>query len=281
MDARRKAKKNARQLEERLGVTFKDLDLLIEALTHRSFLNENRDFSKQNERLETLGDAVLELIVTEHVFKAFPDATEGEITKTRSSLVCNDALRLIAEYLQLEEHLLMSKGQRQGMHDDRQRGGILACAVEALLGAMYLDQGFGPCRSFIDFFLHTKLNAFVKRFSGSKELLQEFTQERFGITPTYQLLRKVGPKHAPLFTTGVYLDKLCLAKGTGRGRKSSEKEAAGKALKKADDWGRFFVPVSRDAKREARTFQQQSPSAENQRKGGIIKRRKHGENTDV
>ncbi|HEY4505950.1 MAG TPA: ribonuclease III [Candidatus Paceibacterota bacterium] len=219
------------ELENKIGVNFKDKSLIEQAVTHRSYLNENKDYKlPHNERLEFLGDAVLELVVTENLFEQFPARQEGELTAIRAALVNTGSLAESAHDIGLNDFLLLSKGEAKDMGRARQY--ILANTFEAVIGAIYLDQGYGEARDFITRTILTKTPKIVKEnlWQDAKSLFQEKAQERSGVTPTYKTIREIGPDHAKKFEVGVYLGKELVAKGDGFSKQEAEAEAARKAL---------------------------------------------------
>ena len=223
--------KNFEVLEKKLGLNFKNKDLLIQAFCHRSYLNENPDFYlSHNERLEFLGDAVLELVVTEELFKNYPEKPEGELTNWRAALVNAKMLSQVAQELSFDNFLLLSKGEEKETGKARQY--ILANTFEALIGAIYLDLGFEECRLFIKKNLLIKLPEIIEKglFKDAKSRLQEETQERLGVTPHYQVLKEWGPDHAKHFVVGVFFDKLLIAQGEGMSKQEAELAAAKNAL---------------------------------------------------
>ena len=223
---------NLSKLEEKLSLKFKNEDLLIQALTHRSYLNENPNFKVgHNERLEFLGDAVLELAVTESLYLKYPDKPEGELTNFRASLVNSKILSDLAVDLELNDFLLLSRGEAKDMGRARQI--ILANAFEALIGALYLDQGYNPAKTFIENFLMPRLDKIVseKLYKDPKSLFQEEAQERVGITPNYDVLKEWGPDHDKHFIVGVYLGNELVAEGEGYSKQTAQEEAARLALK--------------------------------------------------
>lgn len=218
------------ELEQRLGLTFRDKNFLRQALTHRSYLNENPSWSlPHNERLEFLGDAVLELIVTEHLFNTFPNP-EGEMTNWRAALVNANMLSRISQNFALNDFLLLSRGEAKDIGRARQY--ILANAVEALIGAIYLDQGYDGAKQFIQKFILSELpNIIQKRlYRDAKSLLQEEAQERAGVTPTYNVLEEWGPDHARNFKIGVFLDNEMIGSGEGPSKQEAQQRAAEDAL---------------------------------------------------
>jgi ribonuclease-3 len=193
-------------LQERIGYAFKNSTLLEQALTHRSYLNEHPDWpTGHNERLEFLGDAVLELIVTEFLYANYPDTPEGEMTNWRAALVNANILSEITADFDLNDHMLLSRGEQRDTGRARQY--ILANAIEALIGAMYLDGGYEPCKTFVAKFVLTHLPEIIakKLYRDPKSLLQEEAQDRIGVTPTYRVMEEWGPDHARQFKIGVYL----------------------------------------------------------------------------
>jgi ribonuclease-3 len=219
------------ELEKKLDLSFKNKDLLIQAFCHRSYLNENPKFHlDHNERLEFLGDAVLELVITEHLYKNYPKKPEGELTNWRAALVNSKMLAQISQELDFNGYLLLSRGEAK--ETGKARHVILANTFEALIGALYLDQGYKPCQKFITKHLIKELPHIIeaKLYKDAKSLFQEEAQERVGITPTYQVLKEWGPDHAKHFIIGVFLNKELVAKGKGSSKQEAEEEAAKKAL---------------------------------------------------
>ncbi len=218
-------------LEENIGYVFKDKNLLKEALTHRSYLNENPKWGlPNNERLEFLGDAVLELSVTEELFKRFPDYQEGQMTGLRAALVNYVMLSSVAKDFGLENFILMSRGEAKDT--GRARDVILANAIEALIGALYLDSAYKTVGKFVNKFVMERLDEVIKKglFKDPKSALQEKIQEKTKAAPTYQVLSETGPDHAKIFEVGVYVGNKLLAKGSGPSKQEAEAEAARAAL---------------------------------------------------
>jgi len=218
-------------LEKKLGLKFKNKDFLIQAFCHRSYLNENPDFYlSHNERLEFLGDAVLELITTEYLFKKYPKKSEGELTNWRAALVNAKTLRELAKELGLNDFLLLSRGESKELGKARQY--ILANAFESLIGAIYLDQGYKAAKEMIEKTLIKKLPEIIKKglFRDSKSRFQEEAQERAGITPSYKVLEEWGPDHAKNFIIGVFLNEELVAKGEGSSKQEAEEDAAKNGL---------------------------------------------------
>lgn len=223
--------KNFAPLEKKLNIKFKNKDLLTQAFVHRSYRNENPKFKlDHNERLEFLGDAVLELVVTQYLYQKYPQKPEGELTTWRAALVNAKMLSFIAKELGLNNFLLLSRGEARELGKARQY--ILANTFEALVGSIYLDQGFEACRKFIENCLIKHLPEIIKKglYKDSKSLLQEEAQERIEVTPTYEVLEEWGPDHAKHFIIGVFFGKKLIAKGEGSSKQEAEEEAAKNAL---------------------------------------------------
>ncbi len=224
--------KDFSKLEKKLDLKFKNKDLLAQAFCHRSYLNENPNCGlKNNERMEFLGDAVLELVVTEYLFAKYPTESEGELTNWRAALVNSRMLGDMAQELEFSNFLLLSKGEEKELGKARQY--ILANSFEALIGALYLDQNYESCKKFIEKNLLGKLPEIIENglFRDAKSVLQEQTQEKVGITPTYQVMKEWGPDHAKHFIIGVFLEKKLLAQGEGSSKQEAEENAAKEALK--------------------------------------------------
>jgi len=218
-------------LEKKLGIKFKNKDLLKQAFTHRSYLNENPDFKlDHNERLEFLGDAVMELIVTEHLFKDFPEKAEGDLTNWRAALVNAKMLTSVAEDLGFNDYLLLSRGESK--ETGKARAYILANTFEAFLGALYLDGGYKPCDEFIRENLFVNLAVIIKdgSYKDPKSKFQEEAQERVSITPNYKVMKETGPDHDKIFVVGVYLGDNLIAEGNGSSKGEAEEAAAELAL---------------------------------------------------
>lgn len=220
------------------GISFKNADLVRTACTHRSYLNEARAQKREsvvgvgahNERLEFLGDAVIELIVTDHLFRRYPSATEGELTGYRSALVNATILGGIAEDLGLNECLLLSRGESRDT--GRARATILANAFEAVTGALYLDQGYAAAEKFIERHVLSHAEEVVKRglWRDAKSAFQELAQAKYGITPLYKTVKTEGPDHARVFTVAVTVGDVVVAEGEGKSKQEAEQAAAQKAL---------------------------------------------------
>jgi ribonuclease-3 len=220
-------------LEERLGVSFADKGVLEEALTHRSYLNEHRGLKRaHNERLEFLGDAVLELAITEELFKKFPDEQEGMLTAYRSALVNTQSLAVVAKDLGLDEFLMLSKGEAKDT--GRARLVIHANAVEAVIGAVHLDQGYPAAKKFISAYVLARLDEVIKKslWQDAKSRFQEGAQEHASTTPSYKTLEESGPDHDKKFTVGVFIGDELIGKGEGKSKQEAEQVAAETALQK-------------------------------------------------
>ncbi len=217
---------------DQIRATFSDPALLTTALTHRSFLNENRTVKEHNERLEFLGDAVLELVTTEFLYQKMPDMPEGTLTSIRAALVRKDNLDKTARALDIGTHLLLSKGEDAG--GGRTNPYLLANAVEAIIGAIYLDQGMPAAKQFIETHVLITLDEIIEKhlYQDAKSRLQEIAQERHKITPSYQMLSSVGPDHEKTFTAGVFFDSDLQGQGIGKSKQTAELKAAEDALVK-------------------------------------------------
>lgn len=223
-------------LEERLGIAFKNRDLLREAVTHRSYLNEHRNHAgRHNERLEFLGDAVLEIVVTEHLYRKYPDVAEGMLTNWRAALVNAERMAQISQPWRLDEALLLSHGERAAS-TSKARMYIHANAAEAIIGALYIDQGIGACRLLLDAFLLSSLSRIVAEARDPKSEFQEVAQERFGITPHYVVLKQDGPMHDPRFLVALHLGDDCIAQDEGSSKKEAQIAAAKRALSTINTW---------------------------------------------
>jgi len=220
------------KLEKKIGIVFNNKDLLQQALVHRSYLNENPDFSlKDNERLEFLGDAVLEMVVTERLYQNYPNP-EGDLTNWRAALVNAKMLSEKADRLGVNEYLLLSRGEAKD--EGRARQYILANTFEALVGAIFLDQGYEKASQFIKKEILKELPQIIKQklYQDPKSLFQEKSQDRFGQTPVYEVTKEWGPDHAKQFMVGLYLDQKLIAKGQGASKQEAQEKAADAALKK-------------------------------------------------
>lgn len=217
--------------EKKIEYTFKDKRLLEQAFTHRSYLNENRELGRDhNERLEFLGDAVLELAVTEFLFAKYPDKPEGDLTAYRAALVNTQSISDAATKLGMNDFLLLSRGEARDTGRARQI--ILANAFEALIGAIYLDAGYGASQKFIGSQLFHKTDEVVSKrlWQDAKSRLQEIAQGLVGTTPTYELMSQSGPDHEKRFVVAARVGEERLATGEGRSKQEAEQDAAQKAL---------------------------------------------------
>lgn len=217
--------------EKKIGYTFRDAGLLEQAFTHRSHLNENRTPGREhNERLEFLGDAVLELVVTEFLYAKYPDKPEGELTAYRAALVNTVSISDAGTKLGINDYLLLSRGESRDTGRARQI--ILANAFEALIGALYLDSGYDTAKKFIaDQLFHKTDEVVAKRlWQDAKSKFQELVQENMQVTPTYKILEQSGPDHDKVFVVGAYIGNEKVATGEGRSKQEAEQAAAEKAL---------------------------------------------------
>lgn len=217
-------------LESKLGVTFKDKNILQQAFVHRSYINENKNFPlDHNERLEFLGDACLELVVTEYLYRNYPNP-EGELTNWRAALVRGAMISKVAKDLGYDDYLLLSKGESKST--GRARDLILANAFEAVLGAMYLDQGYAAVDAFLKKVLVPYLPEILAQnlHLDAKSKFQELVQEKTGITPTYTLESEEGPDHAKTFVMAVLIGEQKITTGSGHSKQAAEQAAAAAAL---------------------------------------------------
>lgn len=222
-------------LQNRIGISFRDLSLLQQALVHRSYLNENPGFSMEsNERLEFLGDALLGFVVAEDLYRQFADMDEGEMTKLRSALVCQDSLARLASSLGLGGYLYLGQGEEKG--GGRRRPRNLACALEALIAAIFIDQGLESARNFILRLFGSKLQRMMEGgMADYKSSLQELAQARKQGRPLYHLVNMEGPDHDRRFTVEVVIGGEVLGTGYGKSKRLAEKEAAKEALDKLSE----------------------------------------------
>ena len=223
--------KDVVNLEKKIGVKFKDKNLLRQSLVHRSYLNEHKDFElDHNERLEFLGDAVLELVTTEFLYNNFSNP-EGELTNFRAALVNRKMLAIISTEIGLEEYLLMSKGESKDTGRARQY--IIANALEAVIGAIYLDQGYNKSKKFIENYFLCKMDDVLndKLYQDAKSKFQEEAQEKVGVTPCYKVLKEWGPDHNKRFLIGIFLGEEKVAEGEGISKQAAQRDAAEKGLK--------------------------------------------------
>lgn len=219
--------------EQAIGITFANKELLTHAFIHRSYINENpKSGFEHNERLEFLGDAVIELVVTDYLYRSYPDHHEGDLTAYRSALVNAVIMGEVAQTLGMNDYLLLSKGEQKDTGRARQT--ILANTYESFVGALYLDQGYAVCDQFVTKTLLTHLSDIIKNKSwkDAKSLIQEEAQERLGITPAYKVVGEVGPDHDKHFTIGIFFGDKKIAEGKGRSKQEGEQQAALAALEK-------------------------------------------------
>ncbi len=216
-----------------IGQKFANLGLLLNAFTHRSYVNEHKKSNfKNNERLEYLGDAVLELAVTEFLYKTFPDQPEGVLTAWRSALVRTESIGAVAGTLKMDTMLRLSKGEKLNL--ERSRLQILANTFEAFTGALYLEFGFEVARKFISENLLTRVDSMIETESwrDPKSILQELAQAKFGVPPVYRVLEESGPDHDKLFTLGAYIKKRLYGQGSGHSKQMAQQKAAEEAIEK-------------------------------------------------
>lgn len=220
-----------KHFEEKTSILFRDKNLLKQAFTHRSYINENKNTKlEHNERLEFLGDAVLELVVTDFLYKTYPTKPEGELTTYRSALVNAITLAEVASNLSMNDYLLLSKGEAKDTGRARQY--ILANTFEAVVGALYIDQGYDVAKQFIEKHILVFADQMIARGNlvDAKSAFQEKAQEKTGITPSYKLVKESGPDHDKSFTVGVLIGKDQVAIGEGKSKQEAEQNAALRAL---------------------------------------------------
>ena len=226
--------KDFSKLEEIIKIKFKNLDYLRQSVVHRSYINEHSSFELgHNERLEFLGDAVLEIIVTEYLFKNFPDTPEGDLTNWRASLVNSKMLALVASEIKLEKFLYLSRGESKDKNS-KARQYIVANAVEAVIGAIYLDQGIRAATKFVKKYMLSKLEHILSNqlFLDPKSKFQEKAQETYKATPHYKVLSESGPDHDKIFEVGLYLGDKIISKGKGSSKQEAQVDAAEKGIRK-------------------------------------------------
>lgn len=226
-------KNDFKTFAKKLGVNFLDISLLQTACTHRSYLNEVKSTKvEHNERLEFLGDAVLELVVTDFLYKKYPKKNEGDLTAYRSALVNTNSLSRVADNIGINEYLILSKGEAKDT--GRARAIILADAVEAIIGAVYLDQGYETAEAFIarSILEFLKIEEIIsnKLWLDAKSRFQERAQEVTGQTPIYKTVKETGPDHDKQFTVGVFIGDTQIALGAGPSKNEAEQKAAEKAI---------------------------------------------------
>lgn len=219
------------KMEKALGISFKDCSLLEQSLVHSSYINENPSVvAGSNERLEFLGDAVLGLIITEKLYREFPELAEGEMTRLRAALVCRETLHLIAKSIDLGKYLYMGKGEETS--GGRCKPANQACALEAVIGAIFLDRGLRQTKSFVMRLFAAEFKKVTERsaITDYKSKLQECIQAKYQITPSYHMIEMMGPEHSKQFIIEVRVGNTVLGKGTGTSKKAAEVEAARLAL---------------------------------------------------
>lgn len=223
--------KDFKEFEALAGVTFSDRTLLQTAFTHRSYINESKTTEAHNERLEFLGDAVLEIVVTDYLFRTYAESPEGELTAYRSALVNATTLANAAEKLNMNACLLLSKGESKDT--GRARHGLLANAFEAIVGALYLDQGYAAAEAFIKKTILSQAEAVIQSgaWKDAKSAFQEVAQARFGATPRYEIVSSTGPDHDKHFVVGLFVGDKEVARGEGASKQAAEQSAAQTALK--------------------------------------------------
>jgi ribonuclease-3 len=229
--------KNFSEFEKKINIKFENKELLKQAFIHRSYINENPKLGlHHNERLEFLGDAVLELVITDYLYKKYPESNEGELTSYRAALVNTISISRAASELGMDDFLLLSKGESKDTGKARQY--ILADTFEAVIGAIYLDRNYDSAQSFIanSLFKYTEEIVSKKLWQDNKSHFQEKSQEYTGITPSYKMLEEIGPDHEKQFIVGVFLGEDMIEKGKGRSKQDAEQEAASKALD-VKGWG--------------------------------------------
>jgi ribonuclease-3 len=217
--------------QQKIGVAFNDITLLERAFIHRSYLNEHPKLGlEHNERLEFLGDAVLELVVTDFLYRTYPNP-EGDLTNWRSALVKTESLAEVAEKLEIAEYFKLSRGEAKG--NARSHALISANAVEAIIGAIYLDQGYDAASVFITKYISSRLEDILKHGSwmDPKSTFQELAQEQYGLTPNYRVMDETGPDHDKIFIVGVYVGDKLFGKGEGSSKQAAQQVAAANALK--------------------------------------------------
>lgn len=220
-------------IEKKIDIVFKDKSLLKQAFTHRSYLNENRNLGlEHNERLEFLGDAVLELVVTNFLYRRYPKKPEGELTALRSAMVNSIILSSVSSELGFNDFLLLSRGESKDMGRARQY--ILANTFESVVGAIYIDRGFELAEKFINDFLIPKIEEIEEKrlWIDAKSFFQECAQEKMGITPNYKTIKEHGPDHDKQFTVAVFVGDSQIAEGRGKSKQEAEQDAARNGLDK-------------------------------------------------
>lgn len=224
--------KDLSEFEETIGIKFNNQETLKQAFTHRSFLNEHKSLKgRHNERLEFLGDAVLELAITNYLYELYPDKNEGDLTSIRSALVNAQTCAEVAKKINVNDFLLLSRGEAKDVGRARQY--ILANALEAIIGAIYVDSGYEKAERFILDYIAPMTEQIVKEqlWVDAKSKFQEKAQDIVGITPSYKTVKEIGPDHDKKFTVGVFLGEMMVTQGEGDSKQDAEQDAARKALK--------------------------------------------------
>lgn len=223
---------NFDDLQKTTGITFKNMNLLKQAFVHRSYLNENKELTSSNERMEFLGDAILSFLTSHFLYESYPDFPEGTLTNIRSSLVKTTSLGAIAETLEFGELLFLSRGEEES--GGRKNTSLLADTFEAFLGAVFLDQGIDAVKKFLNthLFGHTRDIISKRSYVDFKSLLQEIVQEKSRISPTYRVNKTEGPDHAKTFWVDALVGDNVLGKGSGKSKQEAEQQAAASALEK-------------------------------------------------
>jgi ribonuclease III len=223
--------KKLETLQQIIKYKFKNISLLDQALVHRSSLNEQRQFSESNERYEFLGDAVLELWISDRIFSKFTKFNEGKLTNLRALIVCTENLAKVASEFNLGDFIYLSHGEKN--HGGETNHSILADTFEAILGSVYLDGGLKPAFDFLDLFLNESIQKLSsqKIYKDPKSIFQEIAQAKKGITPQYKTLTEIGPDHQKTFEVGVYLNEKLIAKGKGNSKQKAQEAASIKATK--------------------------------------------------
>ena len=219
------------ELQKKIGIKFKDPQILTLALTHRSYLNENRQLKHSNERMEFLGDAILEYWSSQILFEKFPEFNEGQLTNLRSLAVCTQNLAEVGASFDLGSYILLSRGEET--HGGRQNISLLADTFESIIGAIHLDQGYKAVDKFLSKFLKENINTLSQKniYKDPKSIFQEIAQAKRGITPHYQTINESGPDHQKTFEVGVFLSDEMIASGTGNSKQKAEEDASIKATK--------------------------------------------------
>lgn len=227
-------KEKLAQLEASLGYTFKDATLLKRALSHKSYVNENRlPATEHNERYEFLGDAVLELAISDLMMRLFPESSEGDLSKLRAATVNEQSLAEIARTIHLGQYLFLGRGENQA---GREKDSLVADAFEAVMGAIYLDGGFDPAKEFVHRHFGKLLQKATKKDISRdfKTRLQEISQDKFQLIPQYRLVKESGPDHDKQFDVELFINKELYGKGFGKSKKQAEQNAAFEAIKKIE-----------------------------------------------